>query len=188
MHVRYVSGSGTDNNSCGLSLETACAGVIRAVTNIKSQMEANEDGTVLRTDRAPDREDRGQSYLKTGQIGHVLRITYLLCSSEQHGELQGHPVPDPAHDSSFLLVRTLFEGTNHLFRIETISDSLTIENQIEAKRKEDLNVPLSENRLLAQNGTDPLIVHMGKEALSVSYSCNELRNESWQTVRINFRG
>ncbi|KAK2952387.1 hypothetical protein BLNAU_12649 [Blattamonas nauphoetae] len=50
MHVRYVSGSGTDNNSCGLSLETACAGVIRAVTNIKSQMEANEDGTVLVSD------------------------------------------------------------------------------------------------------------------------------------------
>ncbi|KAK2952152.1 hypothetical protein BLNAU_7730 [Blattamonas nauphoetae] len=67
-------------------------------------------------------------------------ITRLLFSSKQNAEDQGHHIPDTVHNSAFLIVSSLSEGKVHIFRLDTMSNSLTIENRLEIKLKESLNI------------------------------------------------
>ncbi|KAK2958113.1 hypothetical protein BLNAU_6817 [Blattamonas nauphoetae] len=90
---------------------------------------------------------------------------------------------DTIHNSTFLIVGTTPEGKAHLFRLDTLSDSIAIENHIAAKRKEYLNMPLAQKVQQTQNGTDPLLVHSGHEEFSGPYSFIELQNGSEEFIQ-----
>ncbi|KAK2961946.1 hypothetical protein BLNAU_3002 [Blattamonas nauphoetae] len=110
---------------------------------------------------------------------HAITLIQTLTFSSRVCHLSAETI----HNKTFLSVGCGGDGMFHLFRLDPTADSLAIEKHIAEKREEYKRMPVTEKVKQIPNGTDPILLHTGREQFAQSCTFIEVRANTERFIR-----